>query len=475
MKNLGKIILFLFLLPHAAYAGVTASVDSKTVTLGDMVTLALNISGENVQKPNIYSLCGVDVVSSGSQTSIQIVNGDYQKSYILTYQFSPAKSCTIEPIEVSINGVKEKSSSIEIQVKPMDPSKDKNFVLTLQSDKKDVYVGEPFELTLLFKQKRGVDAIDSKFVPPELKGFWIKEESKPQSYNEGEYTITKLTYIMSAQRDGKLSVKPAQMKIASRSHSKDSWGAWVPQIKWRTYFSNELNINVKPVPNGTDLVGDLSISVVADKTQVNANEAVNITIEVKGAGNLEDIKSFKPYIDGVSIFDEKITVQNSKLTQKIAFVADGNFTIPSFSLHYFDLKTKMLKKIATKEIPINVLNAKAKEELTIKRQEETSMQVPAREESEKTGFAPLWLILAFLAGLACGIAIMLIKPWKMVSKEKSVSIKDPKILLLKLLPYKNDEAVQNIIEILEKNIYSKEKIEIDKKILKECLRKYGIA
>ncbi|MCX6052535.1 MAG: hypothetical protein NTZ60_08480 [Campylobacterales bacterium] len=84
-----------------------------------------------------------------------------------------------------------------------------------------------------------------------------------------------------------------------------------------------------------------------------------------------------------------------------------------------------------------------------------------------------WSIAGFTFGLACGILIVLSKPWRFLSRKRAVSIKEPKELLMKLMPYKNDVAVQDLIDVLEKNIYSNENIKIDKKVLNEILKKYS--
>jgi len=473
MKNLGKILLLLFLIPHAVDASVVATLSDKSVSVGDMVTYNLTISGENIQRPQINILCESDIISTASQTSIQMVNGDYKKSYILSYKFMPQKSCEIKPVEVEIDGKTEVSNGVSLEVKAMRAAKDADFILTLESDKEEVFVGEPFSVTLLLKQKKGAQAVDSKFVAPELKGFWIKSESDPVRSDDGEYTITTLSYQMSAQRDGNVTITPAQMRIASRSNSVDSWGAWVPNIKWKSYFSNKLDLKVKPLPAGISLVGDFTIEATVDKSEINANEAVNVMLKVKGEGNLEDIKPFKPYIDGVSVFDEKIVLQKSLLTQKMAFVSDTDFTIAPFTLKYFNPQRKKIQTIATNKIEIKVKNAKPKEELVIKREEQKSDEAVVTSPPKE--FNLTWVVLGFLAGLACGIVLMLLRPWKLLKKEKNVSIKDPKILLVKLLPYKNDVQVQEIIDILEKNIYENAALHYNKQTLKECLKRYKIS
>lgn len=474
MKNLGKILFIFLTMSHATlFADVQASLDPSSISMGDMATLNLSISGKNIKRPQILTLCDTDVVSSGSRTNIEMVNGNYSRSYVLSYQFSPQKDCEIGPIEVEVDGVLEKSNSVSLKVKPIDNNQDSDFVLSLESDKKEVLVGEPFELALFFKQKKDAQAVDSKYIEPDLKGFWKKHESKPIQYKDGEYVVTKIIYTLAAQRVGQFDILPAKIQIASRANTKDMFGMWMQNVKWKTYLSNGLNIDVKPLPEGVNLVGDFIISASADKTEINANEALNVVVKIKGEGNLEDIKTLKPYVENVSVFDEKIVIKNSELSQKMAFVADENFTIPPFSIKYFDLKTKEIKTIATEVIKVKVNGEKVKKELIIKRphSEKSVADVP---QTVQPDIAYFLLFIAFVVGLVSGISIMLLKPWRFFIQEKSLNIKDPKVLLMKLLPFKGDEEAQKIIEILEKNIYSHEKIEIDKKVLKELLKKYDI-
>ncbi len=373
---------------------------------------------------------------------------------------------------MEIDGKVEISNEIDIEVKPVSGAKDLDFELRLSSDKKELYVGETFDVTLIFKQKNGTGAVDSEFTPPEFKGFWVKEEREPQRYEDGEHTVTKVIYTIAPQRAGEQKITKAQMKIASRSSREDSWGAWIPTIKWKTYFSNELEFDVKALPSEVELVGNFKIKSSADKKEIKANEALNVTIEVEGDGNLEDIKSFKQSIEGVAVFDEKIAIEGKKLTQKIAYVAERDFVIPPFVVRYFDPVTKEIKEVATKEISIKVKNEKTIEELNI--QKEPSSSLKNDVAATQGGYDSVLLVVAFVAGLLFGALAMMLKPWRGAKKEKSLSIKEPKVLLGKLLPYKDDKDVNEIVEILEKNIYSSQKLEIDKKRLKEVLKRHDI-
>jgi len=476
MKNLGKILLLIFVSEYYLFGAVDASVDSRNVALGDSVTLRLNISGKDIKKPNLYTICGSNVTSSGSQTSIQMINGSYSKSYILSYSFEPSQSCQIKSIDVNVDGKIEKSNPINITVnKNPVQTKNTNFSLTLKTDKKSVYVGEPFTVTLVLKQRRDASAVDSQFIEPKLDGFWIKNKSNPIRVRNGEYLITKVKYTMAAQRDTNLTIYPAQIKIASRDNRQDMWGMFSQNLKWKSYFSNKLLINVKALPAGVNLVGNFRLGEKVNKTTIAKGEALNLTVEVQGDGDLEDIQSFKPYIDGINVFAQKIKIDNKQklLKQELAFVADNNFTIPSFKLKYFDLKTKSVKTIKTEPLKIKVLGATAnkQEKLVIKQSAPTTTVTKQLKNSDNISI--LWIIFSFLFGLVIGILLSLFKPWKMINKKDNhINIKDEKTLLIKLFPFRDDIEVQKIVDILEKNIYLNKKIKIDKKVLKELLKKY---
>jgi len=480
MKNLGKKTVILFLLfCTTLYGSVTARVEPPVVYSGDTAKYILTVSGENVHKPQLTDICGNDIVATSSQTSIEMINMDYKKSYVLSYDFVPKKSCDITPVAVDVNGKIEKSNAVKLVVKPASQDKNADFILSLKANKTDVFVGEPFLVYLELKQDKGAPVIDSKFIEPDFKGFWVKSKSEAQRQDTDDFIITKMSYTLAAQREGNLTIKPAQLRIATRINTRDMWGSFMPQIKWKSYFSNELSVRAKPLPNNAKIVGNFIISAVADKTEITPSEAVNVTVKVKGNGNLEDIKSFKPYINGVNVFDEKIVIKGNTLTQKLAFVSDKDFTIPPFKLVFYNLKTKRVEQIKTKSIFIKVKGSvKVSPALKIqKSNEEPELSIQKGEKQSSSGSLNyIWLLVAFAVGIAVGVALMLTKPFQFEKREKKLNLKDEKLLLLKLLPYKDiDTDVAKIITILEGNFYGEKKEKVDKKLLKEILKKYDIS
>lgn len=481
MKNLGRKIIIIFsFISTAIYANVVAQVSPKVVYKGEEATYSLTIDGSKIEKPMISTLCGTSVTGTRSQTSIQMINMDYKKSYTLSYMFVPQKSCVIPPMSVEVDGKMQKSNAVKVIVKKPAQDKHAKFLLSLKPSKSTLFVGEPFTLELTLKQDKNAQAVDSKFVAPDFKGFWVKGKPQTSRSEDDQYVITKAFYKLAPQREGNLTIEPAQIKIASRSNAQDTWGMLIPQVKWTTYYSNEVHIQAKPLPNNAKLVGNFTIHVSVDKHTINPSEAVNVTVEVDGDGNLEDIPSFKPYINGVNVFDEKIEIHGNKLTQKLAFVSDKDFTIPPFSVAFYNLKTKRVEKISTKPIHIKVNGSAAavQTQLNIKKAEPSvsNAQNNMNQGTSSTGIDIFWLFIVFVLGTAFGIALMLLKPFKSFKREKAFNIKDEKLLLIKLLPFKDkDVDVQKIVDTLESNIYSGKKEKIDKKLLKEILKKYEIS
>ncbi|MBN2895097.1 MAG: BatD family protein [Campylobacterales bacterium] len=481
MINLGKFLYFwLFCAVLAEASGVSAKVDRSSVVLGERVELHLQIEGEEYEEPQLSKLCGSEILSTARRQNTQIINGTITRNQTLSYSFMPTKSCTIDPIAVKIDGKYASTDPIAITVTQMAITKDAPFILEMKSEKASVYVGEPFKIEVILKQRHNAEAVDSKFAPPEMKGFWIKEEQQGRRFEEGEYTLTKVIYVVAAQQSGTLSIERAQLQVASRSHARDAWGQWFPQLQWRSFFSNPLSIDVKPLPDGVKLSGSFSIEATLDRSEAKAGEAVNLTLSVTGSGNFEDIGSLKPSIDGVNVFAEEPVIQGyleeeryrGSWTQKIALVGDGDFTVPSIALEYFDVTQHKKVRIQTEPLHVTIIGAapKAKEPIRIERGSEASEPLAPTSTLQTVQW---WMIaLAFGLGLLTGV---LLKPWvrNKVRKEQrgSVHVDDLRGALGVLMRHLDDVEAAEMVDRLERKLYMGASEEIDKKALKALLKR----
>ncbi len=486
MKSLGNIIILIFMLYGTLNASVRAELTRNNVNMGDTVILRLHVSGDNIQEPAISKLCDTKVLSTAHSTNMIYDNGKYTKNQMFSYSFAPTASCTIEPISVNIDGVDEQTEPLKLTVSQMKITKDTPFILNMISEKKSAYVGEPIRLILKIKQKKNAQAVDSKFIKPELKNFWIKGQEELKRYQEGEYAVTEIVYIVAAQKSGKLHVGHAQLQIAKRVHSRDAWGSFFAQLQWSNFFSNELDIDIKELPDNINIVGDFKISASLDKLEAAPNDAVNLTLKISGSGNFEDIKSLKPFVDGVNIFEEDATVEaqvvNGKYRgiwqQKMAFVSEHDYTIPPIELKYFNPETKNIVTISTKALHVKIKGKAKSEEKPVKIERSSEDKEPLKVHTTVQNQQPSYLwILTLIGGIILGVLIMLV-PWKRFKKEddnfNSVNIKDEKSVLNFLLNHIDDKEAFEMVKLLEAKLYEGKSVVIDKKHLKGLVKRLHV-
>jgi hypothetical protein len=427
-------------------------------------------------------LCGESIISTSKSTTVQGVDGVFHKKDSYDYVFIPTASCTIAPITVNINGINETSKPIKINVSSIKITKDSPFILTLQTPKKSVRVGEPFKLKVLFRQKNGNGAVDSKFSLPQMKNFWVKKESVGKKTQTDGYTTQELTYIIAAQKSGYHTIAPARIEIATRSHKKDSWGQWFSALNWRTYFSNTLEIEVLALPQKISVVGTFKISAIPDVLEVNASEPVNITVRISGNGNLEDIKAYNPKLKGVGIFEEDpvINAGVSKgeyrgiWSQKIVYVPNVDMIIEPFVLEYFDLSSQSVKSIQTKPIKIHVNGVSDANETVLNIQRSHDNETVSKEPTS-TQEPTLVFVLGLIIGVFGGIILARL-PWKAwFSKEQGSksSYKNERDVLMLLLSHLDDKDARSMVELLEKKLYEGERFSIDSKELKRLFKRFS--
>ena len=479
MKNLGKIILLLCL-SASAFAGLNVSVDKQSVSRGESVSLSIKITGKGkVKIPPFDQICGYDIEEKRQERKDLYANGRRVQELSLIYSFMPQKSCIIDAFSVSINGVEEMSKPINVKVSKLNISKNDPFRVHLEASKDFVYVGEPFEMSVDFSQRQNIRTLGEGISLPESKNIWIKGEEKGRHFVKDGYSKRINIYALSAQQSGKLLLGPLRWDLQVKSQKKDYWGYAVSRAKTRTVFSNELEINVKPLPEGIILVGNLEIQAHVDKNQINAGEAVNLTISVKGRGNIEDIENFSIHLQGAQAFNEDPTTQDyiqagkyfGSFTQKSALVAQKDFVIPAFTLKYMDTKTDTIKTISTKEIEVKVNNEEVLTDVPLKiskaKIEDINKPIPILNYIQ-AGFL-------LLAGFVLGVLVSLI-PWKRLfqsegSKSKIVAKESKEVLQLLMSNMDKDPQIEGLVKNLSENLYEGKGHKIDKKVLKEIVKK----
>lgn len=481
MINLGKKI-FILIMSVPAFAGLSVSVDKDTIARGERVSFTVKLTGEGqVRVPPFDQLCGYDIEGRMQERKDVYANGKRAQELSLIYTFMPERSCVIESFPVTINDVEVISKEININVTKMKVTKNEPFFVDLKTDKTSVYVGEPFEMYVHFKQRQNIQALGEAISLPESKNIWIKSENKGRPFVKDSYDVRTNVYALSAQQSGKLILGPLRWDLKVKSHTKDYWGTFMATAKTRTVFSNELDIEVKPLPEGINLVGSLEIQTHVDKNEINAGEAVNLTISIKGRANIEDIPSFTIHLKGAQAFNEEPKISHylqdgkyfGSFIQKSALVAQNDFVIPSFELRYMDTRTNTIKTISTQQIEIKVHNEEPvlKEELKVSRADTQIEDI--NNPAEVLNYLQMTFLV--LGGFILGLIVSFISWKKLFRSDKTgsrIRVKESKeVLQLLMSNMDQDPIIEELVQKISENLYEGKSHYIDKKVLKALINK----
>jgi hypothetical protein len=323
-----------------------------------------------------------------SQESIY-VNGTYFSKKSYTFSLKPVKTgkLTIGTAIYKLNGKEYKTKPITINVKkgnaPVTPPantsrpnqekspekvKTDDIFLVAQLTKKNPYINEAVGLTykLYIPSSYGVKNYQ-ELSQPQYNGFWAQDIDRnisgpfPGEINgkKYEYFILKKKLLF-PQQTGKLNINPLTLSIDIQ----------IPVVRQMGYFkirdyeikriklsSGSKNIRVRPLPEKnkpidfSGAVGNFDFFVQADKNNVQSGEAVNISVGVKGVGNLKlfNLPELKAP-EGVEIYDpthtENIrpTFEGNKgeIVDKYILIPNrnGKFIIPSMRFSYFNPETE---------------------------------------------------------------------------------------------------------------------------------------
>jgi len=349
LKKTGKYIgfilfLFLTLVSYGQEVSFYATVDKNPVRMSDVFSYKITlVNGRgNITPPDLDDFNLVFGPSQSSQYSLS--NGRQSSTLTLSYTLRPLKTGTFkigqakvqvdgktytsDPIEVKViegdskSGLGNNSNSNQAQ-KPKASSKDENIILRINVSKLDAYIGEQITATyVLFTRYQNLDVGDMRF--PTLNGFWTEDLKDEKASWQRDYEIIKgVPYrkailkrqVLFPQRSGELKIE--SMEIEGRINR-----SFFNPGKAVTIVSNAPKINVKALPGGAPetfkgAVGSYKFNVDIDETELKANEAINLKIDISGTGNLPLTEA--PEIEFPSDFE----VYDPEVNDRINVSANG--------------------------------------------------------------------------------------------------------------------------------------------------------
>lgn len=390
---------------------ISAKVEPKKLSMYENATLEVLIESDdqNLPQPQLPPLTDFQVFSSGRSQSVKMVNGRVNASVTYRYVLAPRQTgrFVIGPATITVGGKVYSTATEAIivsdgpapQAPPtsqqgQDPKaprgeRDRRVFITGSVDKDTVYVNQPVTYTFRFYSGERLLS-NPEYQRPAFTGFWVEDLPPQRKYtttvNGATYEVTEIRTALFPAESGTKLIPAAEVNATVRSARRrpntranpfnlfdDSFFDRGETLRLTT---DPLRLVVLPTPPTeitpppSGLVGEFEIRAKSDMTQVNVGDPVTVSVTITGEGNVkavprphrDTLPNFRMFTGGTS---ENITTANYRIrgskTFDEVFVPQraGTYSLPSFSLTYFNPKTRSYEVARTEPIEITVTGGAA--------------------------------------------------------------------------------------------------------------------
>ncbi len=406
MRRSLQVILFL-MISCPAWAGkidFVAKASSTVVEAGQrfQVTYTVNSGRGNFTPPPFTHFESNRF--AGQSSSTQIVNGNMTQTYSLNYVLATNSIGTFEiaPAKYEINGESYESNSLTIEVVKGNSNsanaqrnrqsnrkqggKDlKDYIyLDVILDKKEAYVGEKITATFKMYTQLPVSRVNPEKLP-DLKGFWSENitdynNMRLSQVNKGG-TVWQVAdvqqIVLFPQRSGDLVLDPLEIQTIVQVRTRRARSIWEEMMgggyenKEVIIKSPEVKLKIKPLPlkgkpaEFSGAVGQFNMKLTTSKTNVKANEAIDLKIKISGQGNLglisapelnfpPDFESYDPETSSNIKTTAAGTSGSKTFTYLIIPRHSGTFELEPYTFTYFDPQSKTYKSLSHAPVTIEV-------------------------------------------------------------------------------------------------------------------------
>ncbi len=362
----------------------TATVDRNSIAVGEHVKLTITLvnSRESFNAPDLGGL----VIDRGpfESSSFNYVNGRMTSSVSRTWMLTATRpgKYTIGAASVRVGGGVITTEPITIEVAkgsapPADPGvaqgqgRDPNLFVTISLSKNKAYVGEQVVASyVLYSRYPNIEL--SKYDLPKLDGFWTEEidlgdagwEERPQVINGLQYRVAVLKkQLLFPQRSGRLRIEPMSLTcVVNRSFFSRGTAIDVT--------SNAVELTALELPPNapaefSGAVGELQMNVSADRTEVNADQAIELSVRISGRANLKllDAPNLTPPAE-FEVYDpkvnDKISIGSNGMAGHREFQYlmiprhDGTYELDGVTFGYFDPKAGEYRTLRSGPLTIDM-------------------------------------------------------------------------------------------------------------------------
>lgn len=476
--KLVKIFIFFQFFIITLLADVNLYIKDKVVK-GEPLVFTLEISGNEIKFPDLSLIEGNSVQEISSSISTNVINSEITKVIKKSYSFIPTKDFIFPSLEFEIDGKKYHTDEKNIILEKASKTKSDIFDLSIKTDKKEFYVGENFILKIVFKHKKDLQIVGLALGKPNFENFWYKQIDDTKRYEENDFSVIELKFLMTPLKEGNLTINPMLLQAQVMD---DSFRSFFSTTKDVNIYSNELNFDVKALPSNIKLVGDFEIETTIDKQKVKHGEAISYKLKIKGTGNIDDIPDIKLPIKDVTIYENKPEIKtyisNDKYEgtyEKVySIIPNKSFTIPSINFEFFDKEQQKVISKTTKSYDIEVEDAEKREEVVLEKAKDENKVLESKEIIvEKISFKDR--VMFFIFGVLFTVLVFSI--YFYINRYKNIKKEELKPLSKKVKETKTKTELIKILAVymkidsrLDELIYQLEKVEDVNMIKKQILK-----
>ncbi len=394
---------------------------------------------------------GLRIVGENRSQNVQFVNGRgmIEDGVILVFVGEKPGKYKIGASKIVIDGKTYTTKPIDIEIAKTAvaaavKSTQQAQPVFLQSDvsKQNPYVNEQVGLTVkLYARDLGMLNRKRNFRQGKLEGLSPKmvknspETIKQEMISGKQYFSEEIArYYVFPQKPGRIEIDPFSLDVLVSG----TYGTEVYEIK-----SNPVVINAKALPEGKPAsfkgaVGQFELNTSVDKTELKANESINMEVEITGSGNLngiifptintsENLEKYAPKKrDAYKTYPRGM---QGKVVQENVLVPNfgGEYSISPVEFSYFDPEKEKYITLKSDSIHIHVdgeaapldkdntmmasINDHQKQNTPSDRFQNTVNEITNSVPQGKAGW--IWLTGGVLALAAMGLVIMKKKKKKM--------------------------------------------------------------
>ncbi len=382
--------------PTLAHAvSVRAFVDRNHVTLGESLQLTISVKGGSGDA-DITPIRDFKVVSRGTSTSINYVNGQMSREVLYNYALIPLKEgrLRIPPLTVKSDGKNFRTREISIQVSKRAQSNAQNRDVFVEAriSNPNPYEGEQIIYTFRFYRAVQI-ARGANFQKPDFTAFTAKSVEDEKSYETvsggRKYHVTELTYVLLPLKAGARVIEPAILEcgvvLRSQRRSRSLFDSFFndnTNLDHRILRTESVKVNVKPLPpyegdgNFSGLVGQFGIRTDLESASLKIGDSTTLSVTLQGTGNIMDAASpeinvpdaFKVYKDNPED-DIRLSSQGYKgkkiFRTALVPIQEGNYSLDPIRLVYFDVSQGRYVTRSTKPLSLSVSPSDKKDTLEV--------------------------------------------------------------------------------------------------------------